>query len=226
LSDPNFGDRVYEARNELGWTQPELSEETRKFGSKEIHLNTICALETGRTRGSLVTRRILNATITAALRREYPWKDDGDAINNNSLAKFIKDSALVNRIDHDYSKAKNPALRVVFSEEFVDFFVERMRLVKIETFQPLEEHLKRREDILTKFGVCWFKSSMNVMHFVPRGISISFLSNLLVLEKDGVKGLTKFLEQHRFAQDRDPLMLARGVKAIYDEARNELRAEH
>ena len=160
------------------------------------------------------------------LNREYPWKEDGDAISKNSLAKFIKDSALINRIDHDYSKAKNHVVRVVYSEEFVDFFVERMHLVKIKTIQALEDQLKQRGDILTKFGECWFRSSMNVMHFVPRGISISFLSNLLVLEKDGVKGLTKFLEQHRFVKDRDPRMLARGIKAIYDEARKEIRAEH
>ena len=141
-----FGENLWNAReNLLRWTQKHLSKETRKFGEKEIHYNTIYNLENGNSKGSKETRRVLEKTITAALSREYPWKDDGDTINKNSLAKFIKDSALVNRIDHDFSKAKNSALRVVFSEDFADFFVKRMHLVNIKTIQALEEQLNSNE---------------------------------------------------------------------------------
>lgn len=215
-----FGKNLLKARDKLSWTQKRLSKETQSFGSKEIHYNTIYNIENGITAGSKETQLVLKKTITTALGYPYPWEDDGETLNKSSLAQFIKDSALLNRIDHAISKTKKPALRVVFSEDFADFFVERMRLVKIKTIHALEEQLKQREDILTKFGVCWFKSPMNIMHFVPRGISISFLSNLLVLDKVGVKGLAKFFEQHRFVKDRNPRMLARGVKAVYDEALN------
>jgi len=218
-----LGKNLLRARDELSWTQEFLCKETGKFGSKALHFNTIYNIENGITGGGKESHRVLKKTITAALGRPYPWDAiTAGIINKNSLAQFIKDSQLVTDIDHTISKAQKPALRIAFSDDFAEFFAERMHLVKIKTIQELEEQLKQREDFLKEFCVGWFKSSVSVMSFVPRGISISFLSNLLVFEKYGVKGLTKFFEEHRYDKKLNPRKLARGVKKIYEQVQKKM----
>jgi len=207
-----FGQELRTEREALNLSMVALSELTKPHHPKGVHENTIWGIENGRSPGSPAIRRVLNHVLSL----ERKNKSEG-GLSLNSLSSFIKESRMLQRIEFAVSHSKDPEWGIAFSEDWTAFFLKRLKLLEISTLAALEELLQEREAHLKKFIIRWFNDPINVLTFVPRGISISFLSNIVVFEQKGVEGLEAFLKDHRFSPTRDPKKLAQTTKLIHEE---------
>jgi hypothetical protein len=218
-NDPNFGERVTAARQKLCWTQKRLGKEAHKrsFYEKEIHYNTICGIENRRSNGSREIRLAIGETIGQALNCPYPWESDGETLDKNSLARFIKKTDLVNALDQEIAAAHK--VRLIPPDSYVEFILERILHVGIKTTSEVERLLAERKQMIKKFAVACYKHPILRRPDFPHGVCISSLQILLSFEHDKTKELKDFLVEKRLNQNANPHKMTRALKIAYNEAR-------
>jgi hypothetical protein len=218
-SDPKFGERVFAARKKLSWTQKHLGIEAHKRGfyEKEMHYNTICGIETRRSAGSWESRRVIGATISDALKCPYPWENDDEKLDKNSLTKFIRVSDLVRELDQEIAAAYK--VRLILPDSFTGFILERLSHVGIKTISEVRSLLEERKQMIKKFAVACYKHPVLRRHELPHGACIGSLQVLSLLENGNVRALKNYLQGNRLNIQADPLKMTRALKIAYDEAR-------
>jgi hypothetical protein len=137
-------------------------------------------------------------------------------LNKKSLAKFIKNSPLVSRIDQ--AIAVGNKLRLISPDSYIEFYLERISHVGLKTISEIERHLKEREQTIKNFAISCNKNPMLQQPYLPHGVCIASLQVLLLLEKGSVKALKDFLVEHRINKRANPHKMTRALKAAYDEA--------
>jgi hypothetical protein len=190
-----------------------------------MHWNSISNIETGKT-DNLASRRIIKEAIDAGHRKEFGcpfgWVEESQvekslSLDKKSLLQFVKDSELVDRIDRTIVAASET--RAMPADSFVEPYLERLFRIGIRTLPELEAELRRREAVLTIFGVCCFEDPCLRLPFVPQGIGIAALHVMCLLDRGGVEEVAKYLGQESFDKKRNPGERARHLKKAYDKAR-------
>ena len=139
------------------------------------------------------------------------------AIDKNSVAAFVKYSDVISRIETAVSSALH--LRIVFSDTFVETYVEKLGFLGVSTIGATEGHLVQKQKIITKFLIAWFRGTgRGRLSFLPAGLSISFLVSAIVLEKGGLAALTDFFARHAFNKNQNIQKLACDVELAYKNA--------
>lgn len=216
----DFGKNLLRARNLLSWTRSYLASKTVPLVPKGVHENTIYNIEKGITPGSLEIQRVIKEVITAELKRDYPWDDGDKPLDKNSLAEFLRNSEVADRIDHAVATAAN--LRVVPPESFLDMILDRASYLGTTTVSEIEGLLKQNEQILTAFGKLCYANGLARSLFVPRGFCIGALQGVLLVQKNDFKTLVEFVKKHGLDQKTNPEKRARSIKRTYELAKKEL----
>jgi hypothetical protein len=212
-----FGMNLFRARTWLSWTRLELRDQTKRFVANGVSENTIYNIEVGNSPGKLEIQLPLKKAITEAIKRPYPWKEDGNALNNTSLTEFINNSLLVSDIDQDIAAAFK--VKLIPPASFIEIYSERISHVGIRTISDIEHHLKERKQTIKKFAAACKKHRILDQPYLPHGICFAVLQVLLLLENGNVKGLKDYLAENRLSKNSSPHKMTHALKLAYKETR-------